>query len=154
MKKRSLKFKTAVILFSLLTLIIIGYLHCIAANDKAKSEAKATSPSKEQNITESDKDSKIKVRVKPVELKSFEDYLDVPGTVEAFDDIEAASDAEGIVSEVFYEEGDIVEKGKIILCLDRDILSARIKQAEAALTLAQDQFKRINELKKQGVASI
>jgi len=58
------------------------------------------------------------------------------GNVEAYATITVKSQVGGELTEVHFQEGDFVKKGAILFTIDRRLLEAQVKQAEA--TLARD----------------
>lgn len=155
MGKMNKKTKIFILILISTILLVAGFLHFVLANEQKNKNGQNKSSKQPQVMirTDPEEEGMIKVQTMKIATGDFEDILNVPGTVEAFEDIEIACENEGIASEVLFKEGDYVKKGDIIIRLDRDILEARIKQAESALTLANDQYERINNLRKQGVAS-
>lgn len=79
------------------------------------------------------------------------DYLLLPGSVDAWEDIDLGAKAGGTVEEVPVEEGDRVASGTVIVRLDTASLVARRNQAQAQLDQAQKRFERTRNLVQKGV---
>ncbi|MEW6101019.1 MAG: hypothetical protein AB1481_01855, partial [Candidatus Omnitrophota bacterium] len=62
----------------------------------------------------------IPVRVVKVEMRSLEEALDYSGSIKAQDEAVVYPKVSGKVIEKIKEEGSQVEKGEVILYLDRD----------------------------------
>jgi len=79
------------------------------------------------------------------------DYLVLPGTVEAWEDIDLGAKAGGTVDVVPVEEGDRVASGAVVVRLDTASLTARRDQAKAQLDQAEKHYERTQRLVRQGV---
>ncbi|MCL5271287.1 MAG: efflux RND transporter periplasmic adaptor subunit [bacterium] len=87
-------------------------------------------------------------RVFPVPLT---DVLKLPGTVEAFDDIDLATRIPGTVEWVGPREGDRIAKGQRLLQLDVAGAQAQAARARTAHELAQIKLKRLGELRQNNI---
>jgi multidrug resistance efflux pump len=68
-------------------------------------------------------------------------YL-VSGFIET-DDVSVAAEIRGRIAEILVDEGDFVEAGQTVAVLDRALLSAQLKQAEAKINTAEAQLARV-----------
>ncbi|MGB6104199.1 MAG: efflux RND transporter periplasmic adaptor subunit [Pusillimonas sp.] len=59
----------------------------------------------------------------------------------------------GRIVEINFEEGGKVSKGQVLVRLDDSVVKAQLQQAEANLGLASSQYRRAQELSKQGFIS-
>jgi membrane fusion protein, multidrug efflux system len=89
----------------------------------------------------------------PIELTAI-------GSGQAYQTVSVESQVAGIVKEVHYRQGQYVQKGDLLIALDKDPFLATLAQAEAALArdkaqaeLGQADLKRYDELLKQGIVS-
>ena len=64
------------------------------------------------------------------------------GRIEPFSTVEIRSKVDGIVKTITVDEGDRVEKGQVLIELDKDILISRVNEARAALQKAEARFKQ------------
>ncbi len=108
---------------------------------------------------------KRRERVVPVEVfKAItEDIVyteETTGTLHADVDVDVRSEIDGIVQEIFFEEGDRVEKGDLLVTMDDSEYrykelenEGNVLKAEADLSLAQKTFDRMENLYKEGVIS-
>ena len=104
-------------------------------------------------------------RVVPVEVfrAVTEDVVYVEqttGSLYAETDVDVRSEVDGIVSKIFFEEGDEVEKGNLLITLDDKEYrykklenEGKVKKAEADLDLAKKTLTRMTQLYKEGVIS-
>lgn len=94
------------------------------------------------------------VKVCKVFTQPLSDVLLLPGTVEAYDDIDLAAKMPGTIEWIGPREGDKVEKGEKILQIDVAAAQARLTQAKVAVELAQLKFARQQQLYDQKVAPV
>lgn len=92
------------------------------------------------------------VKVAVVQPRPITEYLLLPGTVEAWEDIDLSAKAGGTLEWIGPEEGDRVSSGEAIMRLDVASLSARVNQAQAQLVQAKKQYERIAKLVRDHVA--
>ena len=97
--------------------------------------------------------SKVQRSTIPVELHAI-------GTGKAFETVSVESQVAGIVKEVHYRQGQFVDKGDLLVSLDKEPFLAALTQAEAALArdkaqaqLSEADLERYNELFKEGIVS-
>lgn len=108
---------------------------------------------------------KRRERVVPVEVfKAItEDIIyteETTGTLLAGVDVDVRSEIDGIVQEIFFEEGDRVKKGDLLVTMDDSEYrykelenEGKVLEAKADLSLALKTFDRIKNLYKEGVIS-
>ena len=63
------------------------------------------------------------------------------GTLAANEEIEVKAETDGIVQEVLFQEGQMVEQGELLIRLDATKLQAELADAEARLKLYQSTFE-------------
>jgi membrane fusion protein (multidrug efflux system) len=68
------------------------------------------------------------------------------GQLEAEESVALRSEVDGIIDTVEFQEGDRVAKGALLFRLRDDEQRARLREAEAALVLARQQYQRAKEL--------
>jgi HlyD family secretion protein len=96
----------------------------------------------------------------PVEVRDIVISVEAAGTVEPVTTVEVKSKASGEILELPIEIGDVVEKGTLLVRIDKRVLSNTLRQAEASLEVArarlsnaESQLKRIDALYKQNSVS-
>jgi len=82
-----------------------------------------------------------RVYVSKVEKKLFAPKLELSGNVEYPELSHLSSEVSGIVEKVFFDEGDIVKKGQVIVQLNDDILNKEIEIAKAIYNVASEESK-------------
>ncbi|MBU0754507.1 MAG: efflux RND transporter periplasmic adaptor subunit [Planctomycetes bacterium] len=106
--------------------------------------------------------------------ESLEITLDAVGTLEAAEDVWLTTEAAGMVKEILFEEGAPVEKGRVLVLLDDDMVqlekaqaekrierlsagltrgAAEVRRAQSQEENAQNTFQRKEELFQQGAAT-
>jgi HlyD family secretion protein len=95
-----------------------------------------------------------------VERGRVERIVVATGTVEPEKEIEVRPRIAGIIEVIHVEAGDTVERGQVLVEIERDLLDAQVREAEAALreTQVELRFARIEldrsqELERGGAAS-
>ncbi len=68
------------------------------------------------------------------------------GSLQAVDAVEIAAETEGRLIDIGFTEGGYVEKGDLLLKLDPEMPTARLKEAEARFRLAESELKRGRDL--------
>jgi RND family efflux transporter MFP subunit len=87
------------------------------------------------------------------EVKAFNHYIEVQGTVKADQTIELHAEMGGTVSAILVKEGQKVTKGQVLATLDSEVIDNSILQLETQLALATTTFERQARLWKQNIGS-
>jgi len=95
----------------------------------------------------------VSVEMVTVKPGTILDVLDLVGQLEADESVVVRSETEGIIESVEFQEGDHVDKGALLFRLRDDEQAARLREAEAQLALAADDFERASTLARQGSMS-
>ena len=100
--------------------------------------------------------SRVSVNLTKVLRENIVFYDNTPGTVVALNEVELRSEVSGLVTGIFFREGNFVHKGQKLYEIDRTKYLASFRQAKANLDIAQanlDRAKRYvetySELNKQ-----
>lgn len=80
--------------------------------------------------------------------------LSTVGTLKANESLILKPEIAGRIEAIHFEEGAKVKKGALLVSMDDRIIAAQLKQAEAALSLAQVNFSRAKMLKEKGAGTI
>ena len=83
------------------------------------------------------------IEVKPVPMR---DVTLLPGTTEAWQDVQVAADTAGRVEWIGPREGEKVNKGDLLVKIDVSALKAALDHAEAQFKLANDLYQRRRRL--------
>jgi membrane fusion protein (multidrug efflux system) len=83
----------------------------------------------------------VTVRSRPVQ-----ELVPLVGSIAANESVEVKSEADGVVAQIAFEEGQRVEKGALLMALDETKFSTALNEAEANQKLAQANFSRAKQL--------
>ena len=89
------------------------------------------------------------VIAKPVQRKKIVETVEAIGTTQANESVTLTAKVSDIVSRVNFEDGDYVDKGKILVELANDEQSALLAEARANLQDANTQLRRLVDLGKK-----
>lgn len=92
------------------------------------------------------------VRVAPVARESVPVQLGGVGNVEAYSTIAVKSQVSGEITDVLFQEGDVVTEGQILFIIDRRPFEVALAQAEANLSRAEAQRDQSAANKARDVA--
>ena len=87
------------------------------------------------------------------EVKDFNHFIEVQGTVKADQTIELHAEMGGTVTALLVKEGDAVSKGQILATLDSEVIDNSVLQLETQLALATTTFERQARLWEQNIGS-
>jgi membrane fusion protein (multidrug efflux system) len=92
----------------------------------------------------------VTLTVKPTKL---EERLNLPAAVESFENLWVKSEASGQVRNIFVKEGQIVQKGQVLVELDSRDYTSRLDRIEANYKLISIEHNRMSELYKRNIAT-
>jgi membrane fusion protein (multidrug efflux system) len=93
------------------------------------------------------------VELAVVERREIAATLTATGTLVAPEAVTLTTEANGRVAEIHFEEGDRVERGDLLVMLERDEDQARVDEAEARVVQMRRQVARQTELYDDGFVS-
>jgi membrane fusion protein (multidrug efflux system) len=93
------------------------------------------------------------VEVLTLAEQTFQEQADLLGELQAENSVMVRSEMPGIVEAVEFEEGQAVEAGAILFRLRDREQTARLKEADAELALAQEDFERTSTLASRNAAA-
>ena len=88
----------------------------------------------------------VNVIVAPVEEKAVSEEIDLVGSLAPNERVELKSEISGVIGEIFFKEGDTLEKGDLLFALDDQKLRARFAEAEANFVVAAANRERNKSL--------
>jgi membrane fusion protein, multidrug efflux system len=137
---------------SLLSVLVLG--GCTGRDAPAQASRASGAVERPQDTTA------VPVVAAKVERSTIPVELHAIGTGQAFQTVSVESQVAGIVKEVHYRQGQFVQKGDLLITLDKDPFLAALAQSEAALArdkaqaqLSQLELNRNDELYKEGIVS-
>ena len=94
-------------------------------------------------------ESAIPVKVAQVVKQKISEKLTYTGTLEAWQKINIMPDIGGKVAKIYVEEGQRVEKDQLLAEMDTESIGLQLKQAEAALAVAEANYKNAAKNKER-----
>lgn len=85
-------------------------------------------------------------------MEKWPPYVKAIGTVEAVNGIDVAAKTAGIVRQFFFDSGAEVKEGEVIAQIDDDAEQADLRNLQASLKNAEQEYQRNQDLAKQGIA--
>ena len=96
--------------------------------------------------TDTNRPPAIPVSVITVQPETVRDVIFLPGTTEAWQDVQVAADTAGRIEWIGPHEGERVNKGDLLIKIDVSALKAALDHAEAQFQLADDLYQRRRRL--------
>lgn len=98
-------------------------------------------------------DDAIEVEAAAVEQVPLARGVSAVGSLRSENSVMLRPEITGRIAEINFEEGGKVTKGQVLVRLDDSVAKAQLQQAQANLSLASSQYRRAQELSKQGFIS-
>lgn len=95
----------------------------------------------------------VQVVTLTVEPGQLEEKLNLPAAVESFENLWVKSEASGQVTNILVKEGQMVQKGQVLVELDSRDYTSRLERIEANYKLITIEYNRISELYKRNIAA-
>lgn len=105
---------------------------------------------KEKKIQKTEILTSIPVAIGEVTSEKLEDKLTLVGTVSPYNEVTVASETQGKIVGVYFNIGDRVSAGKVLVRLDDEIREATVENAEANFEKAKKDLERYEGLYKEG----
>lgn len=93
------------------------------------------------------------VKVHTIENEEFEVVVEALGTAKANESVLITTQTSDIVQKIYFDDGDIVESGKLLVQLNDNEEKARLAALDVNFQEALRQLKRISDLAKKNAAS-
>ena len=125
----------------IITLALLGCLLATGCGKKAAAGGAGGGPPPTQVVV-------FEAKVQPVA-----ETLSLVGNVAANERVEIYAEADGVVQDILFEEGQRVKKGQLIIRLDETKLAAALAETEANFKLSEANFERAKELYREKLVS-
>ncbi|GGO15286.1 MexH family multidrug efflux RND transporter periplasmic adaptor subunit [Iodidimonas muriae] len=99
-------------------------------------------------------DKAIPVQAAEITTHPFANRIEAIGTTEANESVTISARVSDTIESVNFSDGDIVEKGAVLVRLNRAEQEALLAEAEATMLEAKQQLERTQDLVKRGNASL
>lgn len=96
----------------------------------------------------------IAVEIAPVARAAITDVVALVGQLEPEESVVLTSEVTGVIESVNFEDGDRVREGDLLFQLRDALERARLREAAAELTLAEDEFRRTKALAERKTVSV
>lgn len=93
------------------------------------------------------------VFVSTARVEPWVDRLEALGNLEARESVVLTATVTDTVSKIYFDDGDRVEAGQLLVALTQEEETAQLAEARAALAEADRQYRRVATLVEQGTAS-
>ena len=101
----------------------------------------------------SEGNNSVPVEVQDLSYEPFKHFIEVSGSAEAVKAAYISPEMGGQIREIYVNEGDFVEKGKLLAKLNTDITESSIKELESGLALATTVYEKQKRLWEKGIGS-
>ncbi|MEX1220669.1 MAG: efflux RND transporter periplasmic adaptor subunit [Idiomarina sp.] len=95
----------------------------------------------------------VPVRVQVAEESEFRDIIEALGTAQANESVVITAQSQELVESIYFDDGENVEKGDLLVELDSREEQARVQELEFRLQEAKRQYGRLQNLARENVAS-
>ena len=95
-----------------------------------------------------------RIRVMTVSPRPFQETITIPGTTEAYYDLELSPAIPGTMEKVYVKEGDFVKKGQTLFLIDLRSRQAMLQEAKSGHDLAVKTLARTESLYRKGNSSV
>jgi membrane fusion protein, multidrug efflux system len=93
------------------------------------------------------------VSVRAAEAQTWEDTLNAVASVVSAKGVSLANDAPGVVARLYFDSGQTVKQGQVLVELDARVERAQLASTRARLQLANTQLSRTHALVNEGVVA-
>lgn len=109
----------------------------------------------QEKVYRPDPDKKVLVKAQVVEPKDLDKTFVYTGTLQPFREIMLIPQSEGEVTSVYFNEGDVVQQGKLLLQIDDEMLRAKYISSQATYETAKRNFERYEKASEsEGVSKM
>ncbi len=95
----------------------------------------------------------VKVEIQDIALQPFKHYVEVQAAVYGQDNINVNAEMPGVVKNIYVTEGDKVNKGDVLACIDDAVLQQNIMEIQTNLDLAKTLYEKQKGLWDQKIGT-
>ncbi len=131
------------------TLVILGVLLILGllAYPKVSDYLKA---SEQQGTSAQFTEAPLEVNVYIVKHDTIDNNINITGSLRANEEIDLTSESAGLIEKIYFNEGQDVKKGDLLVKINDSELAANLTRANFRLNLAEDREKRQEQLLEKG----
>ena len=93
------------------------------------------------------------VTVLELDDTEFKNYIEAQGKTYSENNVMVTTDMGGLVTAVYVDEGQYVNKGKVLIQLDNSVILSQLAEVETGISLAKDVFEKRKRLWDQNIGS-
>lgn len=108
-------------------------------------------PGEEGGAASAERRQNVKVMV--AEPTYLSDNITVTGTILADEEVELTTETAGKITGIYFEEGNRVNKGKLLVKINDEVLQSRVRKLTHQLKLARDREYRLRQLLEREAVS-
>lgn len=138
--------------FALMLGAAVVLVSCDSSQAEDASQKKAVQDKTVSTDTSTQRRVVVNVETMIAQPETFNDVINVVGTVKPAEDIMVASEEGGKVARWFVQKGAYVSKGQTLLKLNDDLLRSQLAAAEAQYNIAKLTFDRSSQVFTEGGA--
>lgn len=132
-------------------IIVIALLAVVFTGVKLLSNQKTV----QDKVYRPDPDKKVLVKAQAVEPEDLDKTFVYTGTFKPLREIMLIPQSQGDVTGIYFQEGDVVQEGKLLLQIDDEMLRAKHISAQAAYETAKRNFERYEKASEsEGVSKM
>jgi membrane fusion protein, multidrug efflux system len=98
--------------------------------------------------------SAIPVVTRPARVEPMGVEIEAVGTTQANESVEVTSKASNTVTAIRFREGEVVERGSVLVEMDASQVRANLAEAQAALARSKSQYDRSRDLQSRQAMSV
>lgn len=96
---------------------------------------------------------KVPVEVQDLKYETFEHFIEVSGSAEAVNEANISAEMSGLITNIFVDEGQYVQKGQLLAKLSTEITDNTINEVKGNLNLATVVYEKQKRLWEKGIGS-
>lgn len=131
------------------TLVILGVLIVVALLAYPKISAYMAAAN-QQGAGAQFNEAPLEVNVYIVKQDTIDNNINITGSLRANEEIDLTSESTGLINKIYFNEGQDVKKGDLLVKINDSELNANLTRANFRLNLAEDREKRQKQLLDKG----
>ena len=135
--------KTKIIVISVVTVLLVGVTFKLKSNKQVVDE----------KVYRPDLEKRVLVKAATVDLKSLDKTFSYTGTFAPYREVMLIPQVHAEVERVYFDEGDVVKEGQLLVQIDDDLLQSQYIAAEANYQTAKRNLERYENAAEGGGVS-
>jgi membrane fusion protein (multidrug efflux system) len=114
---------------------------------------KLTSNKEKTDVKQQSQNDQITADAYIVKSQTLDNQIKATGSILANEQVDVKSEVSRKIRGIYFKEGSYVKSGQLLLKLDSDDLTAKLRRQEVEQKLSSAKFERVKELKLRGLVS-